>query len=209
MKTVDERVLEFGDVVRQRLAPSFAAAGVPYPPARIALLAIKQRRVLEVYAAGPDETMSFVCRYPILAASGSLGPKLREGDRQVPEGVYQLRELNPNSLFHLSLWIDYPNAFDLAHAAAEGRTEPGSEIMIHGGAESRGCVAVGDTAAEDLFVLAAVTGVPNVRIILTPVDFRIQTAPVDLPAEAPRWTPELYEILRLELSSYRSPRQTR
>ena len=58
-----------------------------------------------------------ICVYPVLGASGVLGPKLKEGDRQVPEGVYRVPELNPNSDFHLSLRLDYPNEFDRAQGA--------------------------------------------------------------------------------------------
>jgi hypothetical protein len=196
-------VAEFGEIVRARLAPKFEAAGVKYPPARATFIGIKQTREIEIYAAGADGPMTFVCSYPVLAASGVLGPKLREGDRQVPEGIYGIRELNPNSLFHLSLWIDYPNEYDCRHAEAEGRTEPGGEIMIHGNAVSRGCLAVGDPAAEDFFVLAALTGLANLTVILTPVDFRAGIAP-ELPENTPLWTAELYENIKRELANYPS-----
>ena len=60
----------------------------------------------------------------------------------------------------------------MARAAEEGRTEPGSEIMIHGNEVSKGCLAMGDAAAEDIFVLSALTGIENISVILTPIDFR-------------------------------------
>ncbi|MBA2743046.1 MAG: L,D-transpeptidase family protein, partial [Chthoniobacterales bacterium] len=190
-KSVEDRVQEFGQTVGDRLTRQFEAAGVEYPPTRLTFIGIKQDRVLEVRAAVRDEESRLICRYPILAASGGLGPKLREGDRQVPEGIYRVRELNPNSVFHLSIWLEYPNEFDWARAGEEGRVEPGSEIMIHGGDQSAGCLAVGDEAAEDLFVLAARVGIENVTVILTPVDFRRQSfAPLD---GTPRWTAELYD----------------
>ena len=204
LKTVEERVAEFGEVVRQRLAPNFEAARVPYPPRRLTLVGLKDERVLEVYAASSDGASKFVCGYPVLAASGVPGPKLREGDRQVPEGIYRVRELNPNSLFHLSIWLNYPNEFDLARATEEGRTEPGSEIMIHGDAKSRGCLAMGDPAAEDLFVLAALTGIENISVILAPKDLRTREAG-ELPAGAPAWTRELYDEIKRELAQYARP----
>ncbi len=203
LKTVEERLQEFGDVVRDRLAPQFEAAGVEYPPTRLTFIGIKHDRVLEVRAFESSGDSRFICRYPILAASGGLGPKLREGDRQVPEGVYRVRELNPNSVYHLSIWLDYPNEFDWSRAAEEGRTEPGSEIMIHGGERSSGCLAVGDAAAEDLFVLAALVGIENVTVIFTPVDFRQQLfAP---PVDAPEWTAQLYERIGEALSAHKTP----
>ncbi|MDQ3119187.1 MAG: hypothetical protein M3Q89_06415 [Verrucomicrobiota bacterium] len=201
LKTIEDRMAEYGEVVRQRLEPKFRAARISYPPPRVTLLGFKQERVLEVYAAEATGESRFVCSYPILAASGVPGPKLREGDRQVPEGVYCVRELNPNSKFHLSLWIDYPNTFDLARAAEEGRTDPGGEIMIHGDAVSRGCLAVGDPAAEDLFVLAALTGFENITVVLAPFDFRDRSSD-PLPAGAPAWTTSVYEEIKTELAHY-------
>ena len=205
-KTVEERVEEFGERVRTRLAPQFEAAGVSYPPDRLTLVGIKDERVLEVYAAGSDGSFRFVCSYPVLGASGLPGPKLREGDRQVPEGIYRVPELNPNSDFHLSLRLDYPNEFDRARAAAENRTNLGGDIMIHGDSRSRGCLAMGDPAAEDLFVLAALTGIENITVILTPVDFREGRSPA-LADGAPSWTGELYERIERELARY--PRRPR
>ena len=71
----------------------------------------------------------------------------------MPEGVYRIVALNPNSSYHLSMKLDYPTEFDLSKARAEGRTRPGSDIFIHGKAVSIGCVAVGDDAIEEIFVL--------------------------------------------------------
>ena len=203
-KTIEDRVAEFGDVVRARLAPQFEAAGVSYPPRELTLVGIKDERRLDVYGAGADGVVRYVCTYPVLAASGVLGPKLREGDRQVPEGIYRVPELNPNSSFHLSIRLNYPNEFDQAQAAAEGRTKLGGDIMIHGDSRSRGCLAMGDPAAEDLFVLAALTGIENITVILTPTDFRLGRS-AEPPSGAPPWTPELYERIKRELARYPRP----
>ncbi len=172
LKTIGDRLAEFGSPVRQRLSPHFEKAGVLYPPSRMAFVAIKETRKLELWAANEYEDLRFIREYDILAASGQLGPKLREGDKQVPEGIYRIVLLNPNSLYHLSLRVGYPNEFDLGHAAAEGRTEPGTDIMIHGGARSSGCLAVGDEGAEDVFVVAALTETREIPLIISPVDFR-------------------------------------
>ncbi len=204
-KTVDDRLKEFGEIVRQRLEPKFQAVGLPYPPARVTLLGFKQERLLEVHAAASDGLFRFVRSYPVLAASGVSGPKLREGDRQVPEGIYRVRELNPNSLFHLSIWLNYPNGHDRLRAATEQRSNLGGEIMIHGKAASKGCLAMGDPAAEDLFVLTALTGIQNVKVILAPSDLRKKSAPPLLPSSTPAWTGELYKELKRELSIFRTP----
>ncbi|MEO7167819.1 MAG: L,D-transpeptidase family protein [Spartobacteria bacterium] len=203
LKTIQDRLVEFGETVRARLTPHFDRAGVHFPPSRLAFVAIKDARRLELWAANEGEDLRFIREYEVLAASGQLGPKLREGDRQVPEGVYQIVLLNPNSRYHLSLRVSYPNEFDLAQAAREGRTEPGTDIMIHGGARSRGCLAVGDEGAEDLFVVAALTETREIPLVISPVDFR--TREFVAPAEAPGWTEELYREIRTELALFPKP----
>ena len=198
-KTVSDRVDEFGSAVRARLTPHFREAGVPYPPKEVVLVGLKQERRLEVWALAQDTTWRPVKPYPILGMSGVLGPKLREGDMQVPEGIYEVESLNPNSRFHLALRMDYPNEEDRRRGREDGRNDLGSDIMIHGSNCSIGCLAMGDEAAEDLFVLAAETGIENVRIILSPVDFRVTDLPDSMP-DAPEWTAELYESIRHELA---------
>lgn len=204
--SIPERVAQYGPAARARLRPHFAAAGVPYPPARFVLLGLKQERELQLYAAGPLQALAFVRSYPVLGASGGLGPKLREGDRQVPEGVYRIEYLNPNSVSHLSLALTYPNAFDRAHGEEDGRALDmlGGEIMIHGGSGSIGCLAIGDEAAEDLFVLAADSDWERARVIVSPVDFR-RTAPPAGEQPRPYWVNRLYAWLRGELQALPTP----
>jgi len=201
-KTIADRVTQFGDAVDSRLKPLFLAAKVPYPPSSVTLIGLKEERELQLYAAGTNGQYSLIRSYPILAASGEAGPKLREGDLQVPEGFYRIELLNPNSRYHLSLRVNYPNAFDRAQAKSEGRTYLGGDIMIHGNAVSIGCLAIGDPAAEELFVLAARTGLQNINVLLCPVDFREkkQVAPR---ANAPQWVSGLYKALKAELNRYK------
>src|SRR5262245_7303485 len=82
--TIEDRVGDLVAAARQRLAPHFAAARLTYPPAQVVLVGLKAERRLELYAAGSDGRLHRLRSYPVLAASGTLGPKLREGDRQVP-----------------------------------------------------------------------------------------------------------------------------
>ena len=117
---------------------------------------------------------------------------------QVPEGLYRIESLNPNSLYHLALRVDYPNQLDKAKGKLDGRADLGGDIMIHGKDCSIGCLAMGDEAAEELFVLTAETGIENITVILSPVDFRTGELPARMPA-VPDWTPELYDSIRLEL----------
>lgn len=197
--TIDQRVEQFGGAVRQRMKPFFKAKHVRYPPDKMIFVAIKKEARLELYAADESSGMRFIRDYPILAASGKLGPKLQEGDRQVPEGVYPIELLNPNSLYHLSLRVGYPNALDRAQGVIDKRSRLGGDIMIHGRDVSIGCLAMGDEVAEDLFVLGAKVGVKNIKVIISPVDFRKESATAASLGQ-PAWVDAIYEEVRQELA---------
>jgi murein L,D-transpeptidase YafK len=122
----------------------------------------------------------------------------------VPEGIYVIESLNPNSRFHLALRVGYPNAFDRQMAKLDGRDKLGGDIMIHGSDASVGCLAMGDEAAEDFFVLAADVGIEKVKVILTPSDFR--TAKISVREGSPKWSGELYRAIAQELNEM--PRQS-
>lgn len=120
-----------------------------YPPKTLFIRAFKQERELEIWAG--TRKLRLIKTYPILAASGVLGPKLQRGDRQVPEGWYHINRFNPKSRFHLSLGLNYPNEADQIRSA--GR-DPGDDIFIHGSNKSIGCLAMGDPAIEEIYGLA-------------------------------------------------------
>jgi hypothetical protein len=206
--TIADRVAQYGPAARARLAPYFAAAYVPYPPQRFVLLGFKRERELQLIAYPAGGGPVFIRSYPILGASGELGPKLREGDGQVPEGIYSIEYLNPNSVAHLSLALSYPNDYDRARAEEEGRDDLGGDIMIHGGYGSIGCLAIGDEAAEDLFVLAADAGWRDAVVVVSPVDFRRTFLPAGYRMPAP-WVGDLYAWLRATLVEYPLARNAR
>ena len=199
--TVRERVEQYGQIVQDRLMGDFERVGVEWPPNKMVLIGLKDEKLLEVWVSQDGEIYHFLKSYPILKASGKLGPKLQEGDYQVPEGLYRIESLNPNSRFHLSLRVNYPNDFDRTTADREGRSNLGGDIMIHGSKVSIGCLAMGDPAAEDLFILAAETGVDNVSVILSPIDFRVRDFEGDF-SRMPSWTPKLYEQIKQALLPY-------
>jgi hypothetical protein len=186
-------VEKYGSRVEHVLQPRFRFAGVAWPPQRITLLALKETRRLELWAQENGQ-WRFVREYRIKGISGELGPKLREGDRQVPEGIYRIDKLNPNSGFHLSMKLNYPNEFDLEQAQREGRTEPGSAIFIHGRNVSSGCLAMGDKAIEELFILTSLIGKENVTVVISPRDFRVHPVPPLLP-ETPAWHQALNQTI--------------
>jgi hypothetical protein len=200
-RTIEGVIRVLGPHVERRLRPAFERAGISWPPEQLTLLALKEEKRLEIYAADDSHGPRFVLSYPILAASGIVGPKLREGDKQVPEGFYRIELLNPNSRYHLSLRVNYPNAADIEQAGRDGRdlSMLGGDIMIHGGAESVGCIAIGDPGIEELFIMVARTGLDTVRLIIAPRDLRqkrMHTAPED----GPLWTRELHDQLRRQIA---------
>ena len=198
-RSVADALARYGPAARTRLAPDFRRAGVTYPPQEIALLALKKERRVAVWVRAGNQ-WRFLRNYPVLAASGEAGPKLREGDRQVPEGVYRIAHLNPNSSYHLSMKVNYPNTFDLRMARQDGRTRLGGDIFIHGKAVSIGCIAIGDRAIEELFTMVAETGHGKVKVIIAPNDLRV--APPVLRPGVPRWARELYRTIAGALAQF-------
>ena len=201
--TLKARLAELGPAASERLAKRFEAAKAPWPPAEIVLIAIKDEKVVELHARPRKGPWTLVHRYRVLAASGKAGPKLVQGDKQVPEGLYRISFLNPNSAYHVSLRVNYPNAFDLKMAKKEGRKDLGGDIMIHGKNLSAGCLAVGDEAAEELFVLAARTGLSRVKLIIAPTDLRHKKPPEI--ASQPEWLPALYTEIASAMTPFDVP----
>ncbi len=205
--TLKERLKEISPKATKRIAKKFEAANAVWPPADIALVAIKDTKHIELFARPEDGEWKFIDRYSVLAASGGAGPKLRRGDKQVPEGVYRITFLNPNSRYHVSLRVNYPNAFDRKMARKDGRKDLGGDIMIHGKNSSAGCLAVGDDAAEELFVLAASIGMSNVKLIIAPTDFRQKKGLPKYQSKQPKWLPELYSEVSVAMSEFKAPPQ--
>ncbi|MEO0671690.1 MAG: murein L,D-transpeptidase family protein [Pseudomonadota bacterium] len=110
----------------------------------------KEESELEVWKQRPDGRFHHFKTYPICTWSGALGPKLKEGDKQAPEGFYTVNRhrMNPASSYHLAFNLGYPNAFDRAH----GRT--GKFLMVHGRCTSAGCYAMTDPLIEEIYALA-------------------------------------------------------
>jgi len=199
-RTTQDVLYQFGPYAEEQLKPYFQEAGVAYPPREVVFIALKQEKKLEVWARDGGE-FRFIRDYEIKAASGVTGPKLRQGDKQVPEGVYRIVGLNPNSNYHLSMKLNYPNEFDRFHARREGRFDPGSDIFIHGDSVSAGCLAMGNKAIEELFVLTAQVGEENVKVIVAPRDPRV--LPLDPNGYGlPSWTPELYRTIAAEMAVF-------
>ncbi len=110
----------------------------------------KEESDLEVWKQTRNGKYKKLEEFEICKWSGKLGPKFKEGDRQAPEGFYEITPalMNPNSSYHLAFNLGYPNKYDRAH----GRT--GSHLMVHGACSSRGCYAMTDEQVEDIYALA-------------------------------------------------------
>jgi len=214
--TVESRLPELAEA-EQRMSERCRQAGIAYPPSAAMLVMDKRSRTLHALAQRGRDWVT-IATFPVTAASGQPGPKLRAGDGQVPEGVYAIESLNPNSMFHLALRVGYPNDFDRARAAEDGRTDLGGDIMVHGGAASVGCIAIGDPAIEEVFALVARTGVERTRIVIAPcVPMEVAASPALAVAQAsggaserdgghgsassvaPPWLPQLHDVIRREL----------
>ena len=146
-----------------RLASRNARHYTPVPPQMVSLMAqkgtdkhapillraYKQESELEIWKQSANGDYVHLKTYPMCRWSGQLGPKKREGDRQVPEGFYTITQnsLNPNSSYYLSFNVGYPNAYDRAH----GRT--GSLIMVHGACSSMGCFSMTDQQIAEIYAV--------------------------------------------------------
>lgn len=144
-----DRAADAAARVRPALETDLAAAGLRFG-APVFVRIFKQESELEVWVDDGQRFRLFRT-WPICTWSGKLGPKLRQGDGQSPEGFYRVGrgQLNPRSSYHLSFNLGYPNAYDRAHA----RT--GDFLMVHGRCVSIGCYAMGDPAIEEIYTLVA------------------------------------------------------
>ncbi len=124
--------------------------GLQLPLKKIFLRAYKAEKHFEIWT-DTDEGWKLFKAYPICMIPGTFGPKIRQGDHQVPEGWYKIDSINPRSEFHLSLRVNYPNKADLIRSKNE--KDPGGDIFIHGDCISVGCLPMQDEAIEEIFWL--------------------------------------------------------
>ena len=199
--TVAETIKLYGKSARTRMAPHFKRANVAYPPSRITLLSLKEERVLIVFAPDGKGGWKQITGYYVVGTSGKTGPKLREGDLQIPEGYYKITGLYPNSIAHLGLRVNYPNGQDRLHAEKDKRTKLGGDILIHGSYWSTGCLAMGNVAIEELYVLANDVGCKNIEMIFAPCNLVTTKPKIDL-KQQPEWVSSLYKELKSTLKLY-------
>ncbi len=143
------RLTEIRERVEPGLKERLTASGLTYGD-RVYIRIVKEERELELWLKPKAEAKYKLWKtWPVAAMSGRLGPKQKEGDLQAPEGFYATTAalLNPNSKYHLSFNIGYPNTFDRAH----GRT--GNFLMVHGSKVSIGCFAMTNPVIEEIYLI--------------------------------------------------------
>ncbi len=159
--------------VRPALERDLKTAGLVFG-APVFIRAFKEERQLELFVQSRGSGKFELFRtYAIVAASGTLGPKLAEGDGQVPEGFYFVppSAMKPDSRYHLAFNIGYPNEYD------RSLSRTGSAIMIHGNRVSIGCLAMTDEKIEEIFTLCAAAHAGGQKI------FRVHIFPFRMNAD--------------------------
>lgn len=145
---------------------------IKYPCKNILYRALKASNELELWARNsPEDTFVLIKNYKICALSGILGPKRWEGDRQVPEGFYFISEFKPNSAYHLSMLINYPNYSDLMLG---NREHPGGDIYIHGACMTVGCLPMTNEWIEEIYItslMSRINGQQNIPVHVFPLRY--------------------------------------
>jgi hypothetical protein len=200
-QAIDHVIKRYSLRTEPELKKYFQNAHISYPPKELAFLAFKKEQKMELWAKDEKSDWHYIHTYPLTAKSGQLGPKLRENDKQIPEGVYRLTMFNPYSAMHLSMQINYPNQFDKIHAIQDGRTQLGGNIFLHGKDLSVGCLAIGDHAIDQLFLLVRRVGLGQTKVIIAPNDLRVHQAATNTLLQ-PKWVNNLYKQISSELHAF-------
>ena len=136
------------------LQKQFAAKGLVWPANYIYIRSFKYDSQLEVWVKNElGDPFKLFKTYKVCVLAGTLGPKRMEGDYQVPEGFYYINEFNPNSNYHLSLGLNYPN---LSDRLLSDSLRPGGNIYIHGSCVSVGCIPITDDGIDEVYMLATI-----------------------------------------------------
>lgn len=146
--------------------------GIDPTRANLFIRAFKFEEDLEVWAKNASvDTFTKIHMFKFCENVGELGPKRSEGDKQIPEGFYQISKFNPTSNYFLSLKISYPNESD---RILGDPIRPGGQIFIHGGCETIGCIPITDDGIKELYlwsVLARNNGQEQIPVHIYPTRF--------------------------------------
>jgi murein L,D-transpeptidase YafK len=157
------------------LKKEFAKKGLPWPAKYVYIRSFKYDAQLEVWVKNDvKEPYKLFKTYKVCVLSGTMGPKRLQGDYQVPEGFYYINEFNPNSMYHLSLGLNYPNASD---RILSDSLRPGDKIYIHGSCVSVGCIPLTDPQIEELYIItsyAKANGQDFIPVHVFPVKYNVK-----------------------------------
>ena len=157
------------------LRKQFANHGLAWPAKYVYIRSFKYDSQLELWVKNTaKEPYKLFKTYKVCMQSGTMGPKRFQGDFQVPEGIYHISEFNPNSLYHLSLGLNYPNASD---RILSDSLRPGGDIYIHGNCVSVGCVALCDEDIEEVYIIANyayANGLEFIPVHVFPVKYNVK-----------------------------------
>lgn len=163
------------DVFRRKeegVKKEFREKGLEWPARYVYIRSFKLDSQLEVWVKNKkNESFKLFKTYKVCAMAGSLGPKRMQGDYQVPEGFYYINEFKPNSTYHLSLGLNYPNASD---RMLSDSLYPGGDIYIHGSCVTEGCIPITNDQIEDLYIItsyAHASGQEYIPVHIFPVQF--------------------------------------
>jgi len=182
------------DRMEDSLRKQFEKQKLTWPPQAVYLRSFKYDRQLEVWVKDdPKKPFQLFKTYKVCMQSGAMGPKRMEGDYQVPEGFYHINEFNPNSNYHLSLGLNYPNSSD---RILSDSLRPGSAIYIHGNCVSTGCIAISDIPIEEVYILSTQArnqGQEFIPVHVFPVRYSNKKS-MDYLMEATRSNPSLQQF---------------
>jgi murein L,D-transpeptidase YafK len=175
---------------QDQLSLQLTAINVDFSNIEIYVRAYKYEQTLEIFIRkkGTEKFIRLI-EFPFCVLSGTLGPKRKQGDLQVPEGIYYIDRFNPWSNFHLSLGINYPNTFDKANAL---QNNPGGDIFIHGNCVSVGCIPITDEYIEQIYILALEAnnnGQKKIPVHIFPQ--RLNSIPYLINT---KWWPDIYKM---------------
>ena len=157
------------------LKKEFAKKGLQWPAKYVYIRSFKYDAQLEVWVKNEaSEQFKLFKTYKVCMQSGTMGPKRFQGDYQVPEGFYYINEFNPNSNYHLSMGLNYPNASD---RILSDSLRPGGDIYIHGSCVSVGCIPVTDDQIEELYIIASyakANGQDFIPVHVFPVKYNVK-----------------------------------
>lgn len=176
MQKSSMRVSSIFNKLEDSVQKQFEKMKLSWPPQSIYIRAFKYDRQLEIWVKGEssNEPYKLFKSYKICMQSGTMGPKRMQGDYQVPEGFYHINEFNPNSNYHLSLGLNYPNASD---RILSDSIRPGNAIYIHGNCVSTGCIAINDAPIEELYYIASMAraqGQEFIPVHVFPVRYNVR-----------------------------------